>query len=141
MVEKERLTAEEFYEEASRTGKLLGLKCERGHYTAPPLRSCRICRSRTLKVVELSGRGVVSSFTEVFVKSKEFPLETPYKLALVKLDEGPSILGILDDSLKKTLTEPIIGVRVRVEFRTLREYSKNGETKRPRIFFTPDRTS
>lgn len=73
--------------------------------------------------MELSGYGRVVEYTEVHSKSKDFPLETPYNLALVKLDEGPSLLGILE------LKPQVDDARVRVRFRTL------NETERPRIFF------
>lgn len=90
----EQLTIDSFYE-SGRKGKLTGLKCESGHITVPPRRSCRLCHSRRVEAVDLSGKGTVISYTEVQVKAKEFPIDTPYTLALVGLDEGGTLLGIM----------------------------------------------
>ncbi|MGI0091087.1 MAG: Zn-ribbon domain-containing OB-fold protein, partial [Nitrososphaerales archaeon] len=73
------LTVDSFYENA-RKGKLLGLRCESGHVSVPPRRSCPTCRSAQLEEVELSGRGEVVSFTRVDYKARDFPLDTPYTL-------------------------------------------------------------
>ncbi len=118
----ETLSAEAFYSQGKQ-GKLMGLRCEKGHVTAPPRHSCTTCQSLRLSPKELSGYGRVVEYTEVHSKAKDFPLETPYKLALVKLDEGPSLLGILE------VKPQVEGARVRVRFRTLKE------AERPRIFF------
>jgi uncharacterized OB-fold protein len=121
------LTVESFYEYA-RQGKLKGLVCASGHTTLPPKNTCRVCGSSTLEWKELSGNGKVTSFSEVFVKSKEFPVDTPYLLALVELNEGGKLLGVLDAQ-----DEQIIGLSVRVEFREIIQGDKW-----PRIFFRPD---
>ncbi|MGI0078891.1 MAG: Zn-ribbon domain-containing OB-fold protein [Nitrososphaerales archaeon] len=122
----EKLSAETFYAEGGRSGKLLGLRCEKGHVTVPPRHSCRICQSLALSVVELSCQGQILEYTQVYSKSKDFPLEAPYLLALARLDEGPNLLGIVEGS-----KIPEDNARVRVAFRTL----KGHETERPRIFF------
>jgi uncharacterized OB-fold protein len=121
----EKLTIDQFYE-SGRAGKLLGLRCESGHVTVPPRHSCASCGSTNLETVELSGKGSVVSFTEVNVKTKEFPLQTPYTLSLVSLSEGGSLLGIFDGS------ELEHGTKVSVKFREIGDKSKW-----PRIFFEP----
>jgi uncharacterized OB-fold protein len=119
------LTVDQFYENG-RNGKLIGLRCSKGHVTVPPRSTCQSCDSEVLEQIQLSGKGVVVSFTEVYVKSKEFPVETPYVFALVRLFEGGNLLGILD--VKSGLSE--LGAKVQVKFRRL------NETERwPRIFF------
>ena len=80
-------------------GKLIGLVCSSGHVTVPPRSTCQSCSSEVLEEIQLSGKGKVVSFTEVFVKSKEFPIETPYVLALVRLLEGGKLLGVLDEEI------------------------------------------
>jgi uncharacterized OB-fold protein len=119
----EKLSTEDFYSEGDKTRKLLGLKCENGHYTLPPMHCCIVCQSFFVQRAELSGKGEVLESTEMFSKSGEFPIDVPYHLALVKLDEGPNLLGILEEP---TTT------KVKVEFKKLRD----GE--RARIFFVPD---
>jgi uncharacterized protein len=119
------LTIESFYKNG-REGKLIGLECESKHVSVPPRKSCRVCGSHFLGKIELSGRGELISYTEVFVKSKEFPLNTPYLLGLVHLEEGGSLIGVVDTDSNSELR---YGTKVRVEFRTL------DEKELPRIFF------
>lgn len=124
-MESSQLTVDQFYEQL-RAGKLLGLRCESGHVTVPPRRSCRVCQSMNLEKIELSKRGSVASFTEVYVKSKDFPVNTPYLLALVKLDEGGNLLGVINDAVQKAS----IGSPVSVKAMDI------GDAGRwPRIFF------
>lgn len=124
----EKLTVEAFYSEG-KNGSLTGLRCKEGHVTVPPRHSCRICGSEELTVVQLSGRGTISSFTEVYSKSKEFPLETPYTLALVTLEEGGNLMGVLKSKAE-------IGRAVQVKFETVDASAKLiPEKDRPRIFF------
>lgn len=123
----EKLTVEAFYSEATKRGVLLGLRCINGHVTVPPRHTCRICHSAQLSVVELSGEGRIISLTVVHTKSKEFPLETPYVLGLVQLEEGGTLLGIVNDAASR------IGSRVRVRFKKLSPDDKAESW--PRIFF------
>jgi len=127
----ELLSTAAFYEEGKR-GKLKGLKCEACHITVPPRHSCRICQSTNLNVVELSGSGMVIACTQVFSKSVEFPLETPYVLALVALEEGGNLLGILRAPFEKGFH----GAKVRVKFEIVPKAEHlSPERERPRIFF------
>ena len=121
----EYLTIDQFYEQG-RAGRLLGLKCAAGHVTVPPRRSCRVCQSLNMQIAELSKSGNVVSFTEVYVKSKDFPLDTPYILALVKLDEGGNLLGVIDGQASKLM----IGSKVSVIFKDAGE-----KVRWPRVFF------
>ena len=120
----ETLTVARFYSEGKNSGKVLGLICDRGHTTAPPRHSCRVCNSTQLKVKELTGYGKVVSFTEVYAKSKDFPLATPYTLAFVELAEGGNLLGILDEKVTH------LGAKVKVSFRIIRN-----DSNQPTIFF------
>jgi uncharacterized OB-fold protein len=120
------LTVESFYDNARR-GKLMGLVCPSGHLTVPPKNNCRVCSSSTLELKQLSGKGKILSFTEVFVKSKEFPVETPYILALVQLDEGGKLLGVLTQNPS---SKTVDGASVQVEFKKIIP-----QDKWPRIFF------
>lgn len=122
------LTIDSFYSEAL-SGRLTGLRCNSGHVTTPPRHSCEVCKSTTLSVVELSPEGEVDSFTEVFVKSQEFPVETPFVLALTKLKDGPRLLGVLD--IQRS-AEVRARMKVKIVFRKTEEQSKW-----PRIFFEP----
>ena len=120
------LTVDRFYEQASE-GKFLGLRCPNGHVTVPPRRSCGDCNSLDLESVQLSGRAQVISFTTVNVKSKDFPLQVPYVLTLVKLVEGGHLLGVANITNEAELKH---GTSVSVKFRKVQN-----EEKWPRIFF------
>ena len=126
-MENDILTIESFYKNG-REGKLIGLECESKHVSVPPRKSCRVCGSHFLGKIELSGRGEVISYTQIFVKSKEFPLDTPYLLALVHLEEGGNLIGVVDSNSNSN-SELRYGTKVRVEFRVL------DEKEWPRIFF------
>jgi uncharacterized OB-fold protein len=126
----ELLTVDTFYENG-RKGKLIGLECDSNHMTVPPRKSCLVCRSQNLKLVELSGRGKIISFTEVHVKSKEFPIATPYDLALVQLVEGGNLLGVLEKAPGTAIQH---GGNVWVKFRDV----DNAKGRWPRIFFETD---
>ncbi|MEM2177140.1 MAG: Zn-ribbon domain-containing OB-fold protein [Archaeoglobaceae archaeon] len=71
--------------------KLIASKCNCGYTVFPPRARCPKCFKKLGKenLVEISGRGVVESFTKVFFKldgnGNEIWLENPENLALVKL--------------------------------------------------------
>jgi uncharacterized OB-fold protein len=107
----------------------MGLICPSGHVTVPPKNTCAVCGSLALEVKELSGKGKILSFTEVFVKSKEFPVETPYTLALVNLVEGGKLLGVMSQNPGIQTVE---GASVQLEFKEIIQGDRW-----PRIFFHP----
>ncbi|HZW55894.1 MAG TPA: OB-fold domain-containing protein [Nitrososphaerales archaeon] len=138
---QEKLTVESFYQ-GGKNGKLLGLECIAGHVTVPPRRSCLVCNSLELKVVELSGRATIVATTEVYSKSKEFPIEAPYLLALAKLEEGGSLLGVVKKTQGDTSKDVCTESKVIVKFEIVDpEGGETSSTKyltergRPRIFF------
>jgi uncharacterized protein len=114
-----------FYEQALQ-GNLVGLECESKHVIVPPTHSCSICGSQSLRKIQLSGRGEIVSFTEVFVKSREFPVDVPYVLALVQLEEGGKLIGVAETGSGFNLTH---GSKIKVEFRKMKDDAW------PRIFF------
>jgi uncharacterized protein len=129
------LTVDSFYSYAL-GGKLVGLKCANGHVTTPPRHSCSVCKSDQLAVVELSGMGEVISHTIVYVKSQEFPLDMPFVLALVRLNEGPKLLGVLRANASEISSETTkMGKKVRVNFEVLNSPSEKSQSRWPRIFF------
>lgn len=125
--EDSAISVSDFYKAAS-NGILLGLRCESNHFTVPPKRTCQVCGSERLESIPLSGRGEVLCFSEVWTKSKEFPVETPYTLVLVALDEGGKLLGILEGGGEEVPR----GTKVSVKFRK----TSDRDREWPRIFFS-----
>ncbi|MFC1914276.1 Zn-ribbon domain-containing OB-fold protein [Chloroflexota bacterium] len=111
-----KLTFQE-YNEALKSNKLLGLKCQDcGSITIPPKMVCRKCTSPNMEVVELKGTGKIQTFTTVNVASEGRENEVPYTIVLVEMDEGPWIMGNLTgiDPAKVTM-EDLIDKKVKME--------------------------
>lgn len=71
---------------------------------------------------QFSGKGTVYSFTTVQDAPAGFEEQAPYVLALIKLDEGPTITAQLTD-----LEGPVeIGMRVEMVTRKLRTEGRQG---------------
>jgi uncharacterized OB-fold protein len=103
--------------------RLEGNRCETcGTYYFPPRAICPKCRRKgKLVPVRFSGKGEIVSYSKVYVAPSGLEERTPYILALVKLEEGPTVLGeIVDvDTVK-------IGQRVEMVFRRLQSEDPEG---------------
>ncbi len=87
------ITLKSFFEEA-RAGRLTAIRCaECGALAAPPKEFCPTCQHRGWEPVTLSGAGKVTSFTVIRIPPRGRAPEAPYAVAVVKLDEGLSMLG------------------------------------------------
>lgn len=98
------VTLKAFFEEA-RAGRLTGIRCGRcGELAIPPKEFCPACQERAWELAPLDGHGTITSFTVIRVPPRGRAEEAPYAVAVVRLDEGVSLLGrILDiplDALK-----------------------------------------
>jgi uncharacterized OB-fold protein len=106
------------YAQALTKGKLLGLKCNScGNITVPPKMTCQECGGTDLNIVELSKHGSIVTFTVVNVAPEGRQNEAPYIIALVRLDEGPWIMGNLMDIEPAKATMDLIDREVHVGFR------------------------
>jgi uncharacterized OB-fold protein len=87
--------------------------CGRMHFF--PRAACPHCLSGDLEWRRVSGRGRLHTFTVVHRGLRNFPLGTPYVLAVVELDEGPrmmtNLVGVDPDPAKIR-----IGMAVEVAF-------------------------
>ncbi len=91
------ITLKSFFEEA-RAGRLTGIRCGRcGALAMPPKEFCPACQRRQWEPVPLSGTGTVTSFTVIRIPPRGRAAEAPYAVAVVKLDEGVSLLGRVVD--------------------------------------------
>ncbi|MCL5437996.1 MAG: Zn-ribbon domain-containing OB-fold protein [Candidatus Thermoplasmatota archaeon] len=92
----------------------------------PPRDICLKCHRESIgkmKEFELSGKGEIESFTVVHDVPPAFVRQRPYFLALIKLDEGPTVTAQIVDCEASELE---IGKRVRAVFRRIREDGKSG---------------
>lgn len=103
------------YWEGCRRGVLLVQECGRcGHRQLYPRSVCSACHSRDLSFIESAGKGTIVSFTVVHrAASSAFADDVPYVLALVRLDEGPTMMSTVTDTAPEAVT---IDMPVRVWF-------------------------
>ncbi|MEE8355265.1 MAG: Zn-ribbon domain-containing OB-fold protein [Candidatus Bathyarchaeia archaeon] len=96
-------------------GKIRGSKCAKCNAIhLPPRPVCPECGGSEMTWVDVSGDGVLRAFTIVHVPLSTMMGRSPYAVAVVKLDDGPSISGLLlgvdrGDTLS-------VGARVVAEF-------------------------
>jgi uncharacterized OB-fold protein len=76
-----------------------------------PRAACPHCLSGALEWRRVSGRGRLHTFTIVHRGPKDFPLGTPYVLAMVELDEGPrlmtNLVGVAADPAAVRIGMPV----------------------------------
>jgi len=99
--------------------RLIGTKCEKcGELYFPPRVLCKKCGEKTVKF-KFSGRGEIISYTTVHSPPAGF--QKPYSLAIIRLEEGPIVLGMLTGT-----NPPKIGAKVIPAFRKISEDGKSG---------------
>jgi len=97
MSEAQAFCIESFYKFVGE-GKLMAAKCNRcGALHLPPKPVCTNCLSQDLNWVQLSGKGKLLTYTVIHVAPKQFEQLAPYPVGIVKLDEGPQLLGMIRD--------------------------------------------
>ncbi len=103
--------------EAIGEGRIALCRCTQCHtWLARPLERCSRCGAAT-SFEDIAGTGTVYSFIVVHHPSvPAFAAMVPYVVALIELDEGPRLPGILLDRFR---IEPAIGQRVRAELTDL----------------------
>lgn len=99
-------------------GELLIQRCDAcGHHQHYARPFCTSCRGRALTMVRSTGQAVVHSFTVVH-RAPFDDLPAPYVVALVRLQEGPTLLshvvGVAPEAVH-------CDMRVTVDFQPLRE--------------------
>ena len=98
------ITLKGFFEEA-REGRLSAIRCGSCRELAiPPKELCPSCHERRWELVPLHGTGSVVSFTVIRIPPRGRLAEAPYAVAVVKLDEGVSLLGRIVDIPLDALT-------------------------------------
>jgi len=91
------ITLQSFFEEA-RAGRLTAIRCAScGTLAVPPKEFCPACQRRAWEAVPLNGAGKITSFTVIRIPPRGRASEAPYAVAVVRLDEGLSMLGRVVD--------------------------------------------
>jgi uncharacterized OB-fold protein len=118
------LTSKKFAE-ALTEGKFLGLKCNQcGAYTIPPQKVCSECHSEDMKVVELSRKGKVRSFTVIYIPAEGF--QAPYIVGLIELEEGPWVTANIINLDPAQANMELIGRKGRIEHKVIPADSFSG---------------
>lgn len=100
---------------------LVGVRCTAcGEKHFPPRLICLGCGSDAPEPFRFAGSGAVVSYTIIQTAPSGFEGAVPYCIALIKLDEGPTISAELID-----FGNAAIGKRVKLAFRKQGK-SKNG---------------
>ena len=89
----------------------------------PPRDVCPECAQPAYDPFQLSGRGEVYSFTTIFEAPTSFQAQTPYSLALVRLEDGPMLTAQLTDVVPE---EVHIGMPVEMVTRKLSQDGDEG---------------
>jgi uncharacterized protein len=101
------------YFEALNNNRLLGLRCkECGFITTPPRLACRNCGGLENQIVELKGKGTIMTFTSIHIGVESRRGKTPYLVVMVKMDEGPWIMGNLEGVDPSNASVDLIDKRV-----------------------------
>lgn len=98
--------------------------CEKVYF--PPRDVCPTCHRESvgkMQPFDLSGKGEIVSYSIVHEAPTPFTRQKPYILAIIKLDEGPSLTGQVVDS---DPDEVDMGKRVHSVFRKVAEDGKSG---------------
>lgn len=103
---------------------LVGTHCKKcNEYFYPPRNMCPECRREgEIEDFKFNGKGEVVTFTVIHTAAEGFENQTPYVLAIIKLDEGPSLTSqiICDPAIVK------IGMKVKPVFRKLGQGGERG---------------
>ena len=75
------------------------LKCSScGKPYVPPAYFCRSCRSEKLEETEIPGKGVIYTYSTVYIPLATLEKEAPYTVAIVEIEGGCKITGRLTGS-------------------------------------------
>lgn len=116
-----------FWREIPQRYNFIGNTCEScSRVFFPPRESCPYCRRKSMgkmKEVKLSGKGEVVTYSIIHVGPEDFEEQTPYPIAIIRLEEGPQITAQIVDC---PLNEIRIGMKVESTFRKIQQDGDTG---------------
>ncbi len=114
------------YQQALSEGKLLGLHCEScGAFTIPPLGVCRSCGGLKLSQTEITGQGIIRTFTVIRIAPEG--IQAPYILAMVELVQGSWVIGRITGLEADQADMGLIGQKVRLRVQPLKDPGSSAE--------------
>jgi uncharacterized OB-fold protein len=133
MSETHPFTIDSFYKFIDE-GKLMAAKCNKcGTLHLPPRPACTNCFSNDLQWVPVNNHGKLLTYTVIHVSPKQFEPLTPYPIGIVKLENGPQLLGMIMHTTQEQLK---IGMNLTVEHE--RPASPQKWPTWPRFHFKPE---
>ena len=103
---------------------LVGEECDScGVKLFPPRDVCLECLAPAKELYTFTGTGEIFSYTTIYDAPAGYEHNTPYTVALVKLDEGPVLTAQLTDVNKEDI---YIGMPVEMVTRKLRSDGEEG---------------
>lgn len=116
-----------FWRESIHRYRLMGNQCGNcKRIFFPPRDVCPICHRESIgkmKNFTLSGNGTIESFSVVHDVPPAFTRQRPYIIAIIRLDDGPSVTGQIVDS---DPGEVEMGKRVKSVFRRVAQEGESG---------------
>ena len=116
-----------FWRESVHRYRLMGNQCGNcKRIFFPPRDICPICHRESIgkmKEFTLSGNGTIESFSVVHDVPPAFTRQRPYIIAIIRLDDGPSVTGQIVDS---DPGEVEMGKRVTSVFRRVAQEGESG---------------
>lgn len=103
---------------------LEGTHCtECGEYYYPPRDTCVNCRRLgKIEAYKFKGTGEIVTYTVIHTAAEGFEAQTPYALAIIKMDEGPCLTAQIVGDPEKVY----FGMRVKSVFRKLGSDGERG---------------
>jgi hypothetical protein len=120
---------------ATGDGRLVVQRCRScEHRQLYPRLYCRRCHRDDLELIDSAGTGAVYSHTVILrAGSPAFAEDVPYVVALVRLDDGPTMMANISG---RHWSDVAIGSRVEVDFG-----DRRGEVAVPRFHIVPADTT
>ena len=101
-----------------------GTRCEAcGAVHFPRRTVCDGCGSRDLATHRVAETGTVLTHTVIRVAPSAFAAEVPYVVGVIEMDDGARMMAQIADVEPE---EVKTGMRVRLEFRKVRQYGRTG---------------
>lgn len=107
-------TRAEQFVEFLRNGEIRGTLCKScGAKFFPPRSDCNLCLSDEMDWFQISGEGLLLSFTKAMFAPAGFEKDVPYMLGVAEFDDGIKVFGRIDKSLDEETVKPGLKVKLR----------------------------